>query len=100
MATDTLEPDVVLPMLRSAFGRPYRYTECCPSTQDLLRADDPQGTVAVADEQLAGRGRLGRRWTAPPGAAILCSVVLRPPPGRVAAQTSLVGGIAAARTLS
>jgi BirA family biotin operon repressor/biotin-[acetyl-CoA-carboxylase] ligase len=44
-----------------------------------------EGTVAVADEQTAGRGRLGRTWLAPPGAALLVSVLLRPqlPPERI-----------------
>ncbi len=37
-----------------------------------------EGIVAVADEQTAGRGRLGRTWVAPPGAALLVSVLLRP----------------------
>jgi BirA family biotin operon repressor/biotin-[acetyl-CoA-carboxylase] ligase len=34
------------------------------------------GLVAVADEQTAGRGRLGRTWIAPPGASLLVSVLL------------------------
>jgi BirA family biotin operon repressor/biotin-[acetyl-CoA-carboxylase] ligase len=38
----------------------------------------PEGLVVVADEQTAGRGRLGRTWEAPPGACLLCSVLLRP----------------------
>ncbi len=42
------------------------------------RAGAPEGTVALADHQTAGRGRLGRTWTAPPGAALLVSVLLRP----------------------
>jgi BirA family biotin operon repressor/biotin-[acetyl-CoA-carboxylase] ligase len=37
-----------------------------------------EGIVAVADEQTAGRGRLGRTWVAPPGSALLVSVLLRP----------------------
>lgn len=37
-----------------------------------------QGLVAVADHQSAGRGRLGRTWEAPPGANLLCTVLLRP----------------------
>ena len=37
-----------------------------------------EGLVAVADEQTAGRGRLGRTWSAAPGAALLVSVLLRP----------------------
>lgn len=36
------------------------------------------GLVAVADHQTAGRGRLGRTWEAPPGANLLCSILLRP----------------------
>jgi BirA family biotin operon repressor/biotin-[acetyl-CoA-carboxylase] ligase len=36
------------------------------------------GLVVVAEEQTAGRGRLGRIWIAPPGAALLVSVLLRP----------------------
>ncbi len=36
------------------------------------------GLVVVAEEQTAGRGRLGRSWIAPPGAALLVSVLLRP----------------------
>lgn len=34
--------------------------------------------MAVADHQTAGRGRLGRVWTAPPGASLLMSILLRP----------------------
>ena len=45
---------------------------------DEARAGAPEGVVAVADHQEAGRGRLGRRWEAPPGANLLCSILLRP----------------------
>lgn len=38
----------------------------------------PEGLVAVADHQTAGRGRLDRRWESPPGANLLVSVLLRP----------------------
>lgn len=65
-------------MLRGRFGREYRHVESCPSTQRLLDAEDAEGTVAVADEQTEGRGRLGRRWHAPAGTSILCSILLRP----------------------
>ena len=36
------------------------------------------GTVRVTDHQTAGRGRLGRRWDAPPGTNLLVSVLVRP----------------------
>jgi BirA family biotin operon repressor/biotin-[acetyl-CoA-carboxylase] ligase len=42
------------------------------------RAGAPAGTVLVADHQTAGRGRLGRRWQAPPGASLLTSILLPP----------------------
>ncbi|HEX3948163.1 MAG TPA: biotin--[acetyl-CoA-carboxylase] ligase [Acidimicrobiales bacterium] len=46
----------------------------------LAQARDgaPAGLAVVADHQTAGRGRLGRRWEAPPGACLLASVLLRP----------------------
>jgi BirA family biotin operon repressor/biotin-[acetyl-CoA-carboxylase] ligase len=38
----------------------------------------PNGYGVVADAQSAGRGRLDRRWESPPGASVLCSILLRP----------------------
>jgi BirA family transcriptional regulator, biotin operon repressor / biotin---[acetyl-CoA-carboxylase] ligase len=81
------------------FGSPLRRVASCESTQLLLGPDDPEGAVAVTDFQTAGRGRLGRGWTAPPGTALLCSVLLRPPSHRRIAQLSLVGGLATAQTV-
>jgi BirA family transcriptional regulator, biotin operon repressor / biotin---[acetyl-CoA-carboxylase] ligase len=75
---DSLAPEVVEPLLRGRFGRPYRYAEVTPSTQRLLRPDDPEGAVAVAEEQTEGRGRLGRSWHAPARTSVLVSVVLEP----------------------
>ncbi len=45
---------------------------------DAARSGAPDGLVVVADHQRAGRGRLGRTWSAPPGASLLVSVLLRP----------------------
>jgi BirA family transcriptional regulator, biotin operon repressor / biotin---[acetyl-CoA-carboxylase] ligase len=45
--------------------------------RELASAGVPHGTLVTADEQTAGRGRQGRAWTAPPGSAVLMSVVLR-----------------------
>jgi len=67
-----------VPRLRGRFGREYLYVESTPSTQLLLSPDAPEGAVVVAGEQTAGRGRLGRRWLAPAGTSLLCSVQLRP----------------------
>ena len=74
------------------------------STMDLAaeraRAGAPQGTVVVADHQTAGRGRSGRSWLAPPGAALMLTAILRPflPPDRLAAL-SLVAGVALAEAV-
>ncbi len=43
------------------------------------REGAPEGLVAVADHQTAGRGRLGRTWEAPAGTSLLVSVLMRPP---------------------
>lgn len=99
MPGGTLHPDTVAPLLRGRFGSYYIYAESCESTQRLLDDTATEGAVAVCEQQTAGRGRLGRRWEAPPGTAILCSILLRPPVERPVAQLSLVGGIAAARTV-
>jgi BirA family biotin operon repressor/biotin-[acetyl-CoA-carboxylase] ligase len=52
------------------------------STNAYLRREArqgaPEGTTAVADHQSAGRGRMDRRWEAPPGASLLASVLFRP----------------------
>ncbi|HEV2427173.1 MAG TPA: biotin--[acetyl-CoA-carboxylase] ligase, partial [Acidimicrobiales bacterium] len=37
-----------------------------------------EGLVALADHQVAGRGRHGRTWEAAPRTALLCSLLLRP----------------------
>jgi BirA family biotin operon repressor/biotin-[acetyl-CoA-carboxylase] ligase len=48
--------------------------------RELAAAGAPHGTLVTAREQSAGRGRQGRTWTAPPGRALLCSLVIRDPP--------------------
>ena len=58
----------------------------------------PEGQVLVAEEQTAGRGRLGRTWTSVPGASLTFSVLLRPasvPPDR-RGWLSLLAGVAVA----
>ena len=71
----------------------------CGSTQELIDPSMAEGTVAVADVQTAGRGRLGRTWDAPPGSAVLASVLLKPPPDRPLPQLALVAGVAVADAL-
>ncbi|MHB8243855.1 MAG: biotin--[acetyl-CoA-carboxylase] ligase [Acidimicrobiales bacterium] len=47
--------------------------------RDRAAAGAPEGTVVLADRQLAGQGRLGRRWVDHPGGSVLCSILFRPP---------------------
>jgi len=88
--------------------RPGLDLELVPSTastnddlMDRARAGAPERPILrVAEFQSAGRGRLGRRWHAPPGSALLFSVALAWPrePARSAA-VSLACGLAAAHCL-
>ena len=45
---------------------------------EQARSGAAEGLVAVAEEQTAGRGRLGRTWVSPPGGSLLMSLLLRP----------------------
>jgi BirA family transcriptional regulator, biotin operon repressor / biotin---[acetyl-CoA-carboxylase] ligase len=58
----------------------------------------PEGQVLVAEEQTAGRGRLGRTWTSVPGAALTFSVLLRPVtvPAARRGWLPLIAGVAVA----
>lgn len=58
------------------------------------------GVVVVAEQQTAGRGRLGRRWHAPRGAGILLSVLLREPAeSPLPAWAGLLAAVAAAEAI-
>lgn len=75
--------DEALGLATRRVGRPLWHYESVPSTMpiahDLARDGAPDGATLWAEEQTAGRGRRGRRWIAPRGAAILCSTICRPP---------------------
>jgi BirA family transcriptional regulator, biotin operon repressor / biotin---[acetyl-CoA-carboxylase] ligase len=62
-------------------GRPRLHLREIDSTNERARAlavaGAPHGTVVTAGVQTAGRGRQGRTWTAPPGTALLLSLVVR-----------------------
>lgn len=69
-------------MTTTRFGDPHEHHDLIDSTnrraKELAAAGSPSGTVVTASEQTAGRGRGGRRWSAPAGAALLYSAILRP----------------------
>ena len=61
---------------------------------DLARQGCPDGTIVTADEQTAGRGRLGRSWVSRAGLGLYLSLVLRPPVRPHAAPIlTLVAGV-------
>jgi BirA family biotin operon repressor/biotin-[acetyl-CoA-carboxylase] ligase len=67
----------------SRLGTPRLHLRETTSTNDRARAlaaaGAPHGTLVTAGAQSAGRGRQGRTWSAPPGRALLMSLVLRAP---------------------
>jgi BirA family transcriptional regulator, biotin operon repressor / biotin---[acetyl-CoA-carboxylase] ligase len=79
--------------------------EQLPSTNDDVRAaaldDAPAGTVIIAEQQTAGRGRMGRQWLAPSGSSLLLSLLVRPAPLDDSAPGTLPirAGLAVARAL-
>lgn len=97
--------------LRRALIRPgglWRDLEVVESTgstnADLLAralAGEPEGAVLAAEEQRAGRGRMGRTWTSPPRAALTFSVLLKPavPPAR-RGWLPLLAGVAVATAVT
>jgi BirA family biotin operon repressor/biotin-[acetyl-CoA-carboxylase] ligase len=74
------------------------------STQSIAFALAERGAadriVVVADEQLAGRGRRGRTWSAPAGSSLLASIIVRPHlPQSLLSTLSLATAVAVAEAL-
>ena len=63
-------------------GLRLQYVPSLPSTNTALKAmaaeGAPEGTVLIAGEQTAGRGRMGRSFYSPPGSGLYLSLLLRP----------------------
>ncbi|WP_053366937.1 biotin--[acetyl-CoA-carboxylase] ligase [Bacillus sp. FJAT-27245] len=85
-------------------GQAILYRETVDSTQKLALAlaheNAPEGTLVVADEQTAGRGRMDRKWYSPKGTGIWMSLLLRPEiPPQQAPQLTLLAAVAVARAI-
>lgn len=83
-------------------GQTIYYWPAINSTNDELKRlaeeGEPEGALAITDEQLAGRGRLERKWIAPAGSSLLMSLLFRPTflaPTRVQ-QLTMICSLAAA----
>ncbi|HKV04549.1 MAG TPA: biotin--[acetyl-CoA-carboxylase] ligase [Candidatus Acidoferrales bacterium] len=99
-------PDILVPQMLShrlygtAFARRiYHFFKIDSTNAVAMRLGEegePHGTVVLAEEQTAGRGRAGRSWTSEKSSGIYCSVLLRPPiPPAHAPLLTLVAGLAA-----
>jgi BirA family transcriptional regulator, biotin operon repressor / biotin---[acetyl-CoA-carboxylase] ligase len=80
---DRLSYEEISPLLDTNYiGRNVLYFDSVASTNDIVREyaqrGEPEGLIAVAEEQTKGRGRMGRRWSTPKGVAIAMSMLLRP----------------------
>jgi BirA family biotin operon repressor/biotin-[acetyl-CoA-carboxylase] ligase len=64
-----------------------------------VAADTPSGTLVLADEQTAGRGQHGRRWSSAPGAGVWLTLVERPTDARALEVLALRCGLFAAEVL-
>ncbi len=79
--------------------RPHVRTSTGSTNADLLalaQAGAPEGSVVVADEQTAGRGRLGRAWVSEPGSGLWVSVLVRMAPDPQRGLLPLLAGVAVA----
>lgn len=67
---------------------------------NLAKEGAPEGTVALARQQTAGRGRLGRQWVSPPDSGLYMSVLLRPQQSVAELPVITLGiGVAAAKAI-
>lgn len=99
-------PDILMPQLlgHRLYGTPFarrivHYFKAESTNTIAMQLGDlgePHGTVVIAEEQTAGRGRAGRSWISEKSAGITCSIVLRPPIAPTQApMLTLVAGLAA-----
>ncbi len=91
-----------IPPLTDAIAWRWRRLDKVTSTQDIVRREAEAGAAAglilCANWQSAGRGRLQRRWESAPGAALLCSLLVRPIalPAQQAAHLTMITALALA----
>src|ERR1700691_2467107 len=99
-------PDILAPQMLShrLYGTPFarrihhffKVDSTNSVAMQLGAAGEPHGTIVLAEEQTAGRGRAGRTWASEKSAGIYCSVLLRPSISPAHAPLlTLVAGLAA-----
>lgn len=99
-------PDLLVPQLLShqLYGTPFarrifhffKADSTNTIAMQLGEQGEPHGTLVIAEEQTAGRGRAGRSWTSEKSAGVTCSILLRPQiPPAYAPLLTIVAGLAA-----
>jgi BirA family biotin operon repressor/biotin-[acetyl-CoA-carboxylase] ligase len=83
-----LDLDRLQQLLRTSFiGRRVTHLASTETTMAVAKreaeAGAPEGAVVIAEEQTAGRGRMGRSWVSPAGVNLYVTVVLRPALGQL-----------------
>ncbi|MGI6537157.1 MAG: biotin--[acetyl-CoA-carboxylase] ligase [Caldicoprobacterales bacterium] len=97
---DLLIPAVVKNALRTRqFGQIIEYCHSIDSTntraKELAQEGAAHGTLVIAEEQLKGKGRLGRSWESPAGLGIWMSLIARPSfPPQYAPRMTVLAGLA------
>lgn len=91
-------------LVTEQLGKPVHCLASVDSTNSYAKREArrgaPHGTLVVAEEQTAGRGRLGRVWESQPGAGLYFSLILRPErPPADAPQLTSVAAVAVAEVL-
>jgi len=82
--SETLDKDIIIKGLGSSlFSKNLVFHERINSTnalaKELALKDAPEGTLIIAEEQTAGKGRLDRKWLSPGKENLLFTILLRPP---------------------
>ena len=97
---DLLLPEILRPLLRGTIFEShlhhfYRIGSTNTAAMDAAAEGSPEGSVFLAEEQTAGRGRGANSWQSPRSTGVYCSVILRPalPPSDVLVL-SLAAGLA------
>lgn len=80
---DLLSLEEIRPSLTTKFiGKDIKYLDSIDSTNNeakrLASEGTPEGTIVISEEQISGRGRLGRNWVSPKYKGIWMSIILRP----------------------
>lgn len=86
-------------------GKEVYYHESVQSTQELAHKmaleGAKEGALVIADEQVSGRGRLGRAWHSPKGTGIWMSIILRPNiPPQQAPQLTLLAAVSVVKAIT